>query len=83
MRPVTIIKHPNGPRLYVASLRVHHGLTGAACVALGAARRRRSLFLAGWLLMLHDAHDFRLWMKVEKCPVSPQVIVTAGADFDD
>lgn len=67
-RPVRVVRHPSGPRLYVASLRVHHGLTGCVLTALGAARKQRALVVAGWVLMAHDAHDARVWVRVERCP---------------
>lgn len=30
-------RHPNGPRLYIHGLRIHHGLTGTILTLLGIA----------------------------------------------
>jgi hypothetical protein len=49
-RPVVIVKHPKGPRLYVAGRRVHHGTWGCLAVATGA-------WLAWW-----DRRDWRDWL---------------------
>lgn len=48
----------NGPRLYVHGLRVHHGLTGSALVAVGLLTHERALVGCGLALVAHDAHDF-------------------------
>ncbi len=53
-----IERNTNGPRVYVLGLRLHHGLIGAALLALGLARSERSLVLAGVALIADDAHDF-------------------------
>jgi len=53
-----VVRHPSGPRVYIAGLRVHHGSAGCA---LGlAALIARSPWLAGaaLALVLHDARDF-------------------------
>lgn len=63
-----IIKHPNGPRLYVGGLRVHHGTTGLMLSALGLGARRRALVGLGLVLAVHDRHDTRVWLRVERIP---------------
>lgn len=51
-------RHPWGPRVYVAGLRVHHGSTGVALAVAGLARRDRRLVVIAAALICHDAHDF-------------------------
>lgn len=65
MSPVRIIRHERGPRVYVIGLRCHHGATGAAALALGAALRghapralTRGAAAVGALLLWHDRADF-------------------------
>ena len=55
---IRVARHPNGPRVYVCGLRVHHGSGGAllATVALVAHRRRVALALGLWALS--DVRDF-------------------------
>lgn len=66
-----IVRHPNGPRLYLAGQRVHHGATGCAlAVALlrWPTTRRAGIFV-GTVLAIHDRHDWRIWWKRERIPV--------------
>lgn len=67
-KPITIVGHQNGPRLYVMGLRVHHGVSGALVASVGAVRLDPRLTLAGLGMMVHDAHDYRVWFHIEKCP---------------
>ena len=62
--------HPNGPRLYVHGLRLHHGLTGSVLLLAGVAGHLRTVTLAGALLVADDLHDFP-WRLREGAPVSP------------
>lgn len=65
MSPVVHIqRHPNGPRVYVAGQRLHHGATGCLLVAIG--RRHRALMLAALALVAHDRNDWRVWFAREK-----------------
>lgn len=50
-----LIKHPNGPRLYIATLRIHHGLTGVLLTTTGLA------------LLIHDRHDWPFRLKDRTC----------------
>lgn len=45
-------------RCYICGLRLHHGLTGTALVALGVTFGRRVLVGVGALLVLHDFRDW-------------------------
>lgn len=56
-----VIRHPNGPRVYVLGQRVHHGATGCVVVAAGVLARKRAILAAGILLTAHDRHDWRAW----------------------
>lgn len=53
-----VIRHPNGPRVYVAGRRLHHGVGGtvAAAAAIGFRRRRLAIALAIWAAT--DWRDF-------------------------
>jgi hypothetical protein len=53
-----VVRHPWGPRLYVAGLRVHHGSAGVAIGMLGLARRDPLLGLAGLAMVIDDLSDF-------------------------
>lgn len=50
-RALCLIHHPHGPRLYVAGVRVHHGLAGligaALCALTGAHKLAATLALYG------------------------------------
>lgn len=50
--------HPNGPRVYVYELRLHHGLAGIALAAAGVALHEPTLVLAGAALVVDDLRDF-------------------------
>lgn len=73
MTVARIIRHPNGPRLYVGGLRVHHGTTGLLVAAAGLGSRSRPLVALGLLLAAHDRHDTALWLRVERFPADPMV----------
>ena len=53
-----VLRHPCGPRVYVASRRVHHGSAGCALAFLGLAGHRRLLTLAGLAMVADDWSDF-------------------------
>jgi hypothetical protein len=53
-----IVRHPRGPRLYVAGLRVHHGSAGLAVAAAAVALRRPSVAAAALVAVAHDRADF-------------------------
>lgn len=65
MLKVRIVRSATGPRCWVAGQRVHHGLTGCACVAAGVLLHNKRLTAAGLALMLHDHADWRDWFKRE------------------
>lgn len=67
-RVVVVRSYPQGPRVWIAGQRVHHGLTGllVALVLLGA--RRRGLAAACLLAVLHDRRDWRVWLAREAIP---------------
>jgi hypothetical protein len=69
-RLVVVIRHANGPRVWVVGQRVHHGATGALALAALLAARKRRMALAALLLMLHDLHDWRVWFAREGLPAS-------------
>jgi hypothetical protein len=53
---VRIDHHPNGPRLYVAGRRCHHGL--AALLSLPFLWRHRTLRTWALIALAHDIADF-------------------------
>ena len=53
-----ILRHPYGPRVYVASRRVHHGSAGCALALVGLARNHFLLTLAGLAMVADDWSDF-------------------------
>ncbi|MBA2348172.1 MAG: hypothetical protein H0V81_07745 [Solirubrobacterales bacterium] len=61
-RLIAIDRHPNGPRLYVQGLRIHHGLTGAVLFASSLlarpSRQRRALRACALAMIAEDGHDF-------------------------
>jgi hypothetical protein len=61
--------HPNGPRVWLCSQRVHHGAVGVigAAVVCSSGRARPTLAVAA-LLIAHDAHDWRKWFVREGLP---------------
>lgn len=67
-RLIAIRRYPQGPRVWIAGQRVHHGATGAMLAIV--ARRHRRLLAAAILLCLHDRHDFRVWFAREILPAS-------------
>ena len=60
-RVVLVVKHPNGPRVFVVGQRLHHGASGLLAAALLLLRRRHRLALLALLAVLHDRHDWRIW----------------------
>jgi hypothetical protein len=69
---VELVHHPDGPRLYVGGLRVHHGLTGSllflgtSCLRRHANLRALTAIAAGSLI-LDDAHDFPWRLRDRPC----------------
>jgi hypothetical protein len=53
-----ILRHPSGPRVYVANRRIHHGSAGCALALLGLARGHLLLTIAGAALVADDRADF-------------------------
>ena len=45
-------------KVYVKSLRIHHGLVGEILIGAGLAFHKRSVTAVGALLVAHDRHDF-------------------------
>ena len=62
-----VIRHPNGPRVWIFGQRVHHGMTGCLLLAWSAKFRRRRRLIAGLGLALcaHDRADWRAWFARE------------------
>lgn len=69
MRGVTVRSYPEGPRVWVAGQRVHHGASGLGLAAAALAFRRHRLCLAALAVVVHDLHDWRVWFSREKLPV--------------
>lgn len=53
-----IVRHPHGPRVYVAGIRVHHGSAGLAVALIALAARRRWIAAAALCVVGHDLADF-------------------------
>lgn len=45
-------------KLYVAGIRIHHGLFGEVLTVAGVVLQRPVVALAGLALITHDRHDF-------------------------
>lgn len=59
--------HPNGPRVYVLGLRLHHGLTAAVVVVGALATHHHAIAALAGVAMIEDLHDFP-WRLREQCP---------------
>lgn len=55
---VRVVRHPNGPRLYVLGRRVHHFYLGLAGTAAALAARRPAFAVAAAAYALSDVRDF-------------------------
>jgi hypothetical protein len=53
-----VVRHPYGPRVYLAGWRIHHGSFGLALALTAVAVHRRRVALIGLALIAHDARDF-------------------------
>jgi hypothetical protein len=53
-----VVRHPRGPRVYVAGRRLHHGATGCGLAIAGATTHRRLVAALGLALVVHDVRDF-------------------------
>lgn len=53
-----VVRHPDGPRVYVAGVRIHHGSAGCALALAALARRDLLLAAAGIALVADDLADF-------------------------
>jgi hypothetical protein len=53
-----VVRHPWGPRIYVAGRRVHHGSAGVAIGLLGLVSRNPLLGVAGLAMVADDISDF-------------------------
>jgi hypothetical protein len=53
-----VVRHPHGPRVYLAGRRIHHGSVGLALAAAAVAVHRPRVALIGLALVAHDARDF-------------------------
>jgi hypothetical protein len=66
---IRVDRHPYGPRVYVASYRLHHGPAGAIlAAALAASGRRRWSYLA----LAWAATDWRDWPFRDDCNHAPR-----------
>jgi hypothetical protein len=67
---VAVRSYPQGPRVWVAGQRVHHGSVGVV-VTLAAitSRRARLAALVGAALVAHDRHDWKVWFVREALPI--------------
>ena len=78
MSPLVAVRsYPQGPRVWIAGQRVHHGASGLlAAAALVVMRRPRAAAVAlAWAAT--DWHDRRSWFAREALPV------IAGAILDN
>lgn len=70
---VCVRSYPEGPRVWVAGQRVHHGasgsLLGVACLAL--RRPRLAALLLAWAAT--DWHDVRVWFARECVPAGVEL----------
>ena len=55
---IRVDRHPAGPRVYLAGVRVHHGTAGLAAIVSYPVHRRRSVLAAGLAALAHDFQDF-------------------------
>jgi hypothetical protein len=56
---VRIDKHENGPRVYLAGKRLHHGTVGLGLTVTALKiKKLRPLALVGLAMIYHDRHDF-------------------------
>ena len=53
-----VVRHPYGPRLYVAGVRIHHGSAGCALALIGLARRNLLLTAIAAAMVADDVGDF-------------------------
>lgn len=53
-----VVRHPHGPRLYVAGVRVHHGSAALALAVAAVVARRPRVAAAALIAVAHDARDF-------------------------
>lgn len=51
-------RHPNGPRLYVGGVRIHHGSAGIGAGVALLALRRPWIAAAALIVAAHDWRDF-------------------------
>jgi hypothetical protein len=63
---LVVRRFPQGPRVWLAGQRVHHGSVG--CMLLAAGLHHRRVFAAGLVLVAHDRHDWRAWFVREGVP---------------
>lgn len=68
MSLVVIRSYPQGPRVWVAGQRVHHGASGLLLAAMLRKRRRLAVLALAWAAT--DWHDRRAWFAREKVPAS-------------
>ena len=66
MRPLVILRFPDGPRVWLLGQRVHHGAAGCALLAL--SRRWPALAIVAAVLLVDDRHDWRAWFAREGIP---------------
>lgn len=64
---VRILSYPQGPRVWIAGQRVHHGATGCV-LAAALAHHHPRLALLALAAVAHDRHDWREWFKRETVP---------------
>lgn len=53
-----VLRHPSGPRVYLAGRRVHHGSSGIAVLVVGLACGSPTAVAAGIAAVIHDRKDF-------------------------
>lgn len=81
MTAVVVRSYPQGPRVWIAGQRVHHGATGVALLAAAALTRRQRAFAAtlGLVLAAHDRHDWKVWFIRECVPAGELLDIVAPA----
>lgn len=73
-RILIIRSYPEGPRVWVAGQRVHHGASGLLLAAILRRRPRLAALALAWAAT--DWHDWRIWFAREKVPAQSLDIPT-------
>ncbi len=58
---IVIKRHANGPRLFIAGQRVHHGASCSILALASLAAKQRRVAAIFLILAAHDHHDWKVW----------------------